>query len=221
MMINFSDFLFKLVIPIFSFIFSLSAFIFSLRKEKSKKFSIHCKILNEGTYIAESIVDRESNELPDVYHQDKYRFIPTIVITNNSSLPITITSFKLNNKFSFDYFSRIGNEYKITLKDNKQIIDNRVVSFIPQDNLEIIYECNGDAILKPVFTLQPYESTTGIIIFHYNTSQRGDCNIQIETSRGNSNIQFKISTIQESQLATTYKAPKLTEEQKAFLNKSD
>lgn len=48
------------------------------------KFSI----LNDKTFEMET--DRSSKDNPDVYYHDKYRFLPTVVLTNESSNPVTV-----------------------------------------------------------------------------------------------------------------------------------
>ncbi|MFW7432862.1 hypothetical protein [Vagococcus carniphilus] len=119
-------FLKDFVFPVTSLVISLIALRFLLKNENKEKFSISIDFLSE--HYTEWLVDRTSKTEPDVYYQNKFRYFPIIVITNNSSLPITVNRFKINNAIEFSPFTRIGSDYQVTYEGG-----NFIENFIALD----------------------------------------------------------------------------------------
>lgn len=172
-----TKFLSGFLIPLLSFFISLAALYFSLRKEK---FSLTVDFLTKEN--SEWLVDRDSDHNPDVYFFEKYRFFSTLVITNNSSLPITITEFYINEKIVFNLFSLINNNYQVTVKNNMEEIFPGIYGYGDGKKIGITIK-DGELLLPPI-TIKPYESVVGTIGFHYDTSIIGDNILYLKTSRG-------------------------------------
>ncbi len=65
----------------------------------------------------EWLIDRESDSKPDVYHQNKFRIIDSVLLTNNSSLPVTIIEFSISGiPDHLNAFTMIGDNYSVTVK---------------------------------------------------------------------------------------------------------
>ncbi|MEG0619190.1 MAG: hypothetical protein RR557_07825 [Bacilli bacterium] len=180
-----TKFLSDFLIPSLSFFISLAALYFSLRKEK---FSLTVDFLTKEN--SEWLVDRDSDDNPDVYFFEKYRFFSTLVITNNSSLPITITEFYINEKIVFNLFSLINNNYQVTIKNNMEEISPGIYG--DGDGKKIGITIKDDELLLPPITIKPYESVVGTIGFHYNTSIIGNNTLHLKTSRGIKHVPLSI-----------------------------
>ena len=189
-----------------SVILSTFAFLFTLKNEWSKRVNISLQYLEKS--IHEMKIDRTEDLIPDVYHQSPFRLIPTVVITNNSSLPITITEFKLSNNSSFGFYSKVGEHYKTTYQTN--IIDfGNGLSGISSDPIKTLHiELNKDNLLKPPFTIKPYESVVGALFFQYKESIFGSNQLKILTSRGAVEFPLQVSKQYISRLKTDYVPPK-------------
>lgn len=164
----------------------------TIKNELSKKFNIHVDFLDEK--ISEYLVDRDQNNHPDVYDQDSYRLIPMICITNNSSYPITITEFKLNNKHLFAFFTKVGSSYEITLKSATKVIGETILATSNEKTESLILSDLDKHLIKPPFTIGPYQSVSGFIFFAYNSSLLGDNLIQIKTSRGTKEANIAVNS---------------------------
>ncbi|MBO0477928.1 hypothetical protein DOK76_12715 [Vagococcus sp. DIV0080] len=175
----------EFIIPFLSLIISLLALYFSSKKEK---FSLTVDILTKEN--SEWLVDRASNDDPDVYFFEKYRFFVTLVITNNSSLPITITEFSINEKLVFNSFSLINNNYQVTVKNNWEEVFPGISGYGTGKTIGISIK-EGSLLLPPI-TIKPYESAVGTIGFHYDTSIIGNNTLHIKTSRGIKHIPLNI-----------------------------
>lgn len=180
-------------IPLISLIFSTFAFVFTLKNEREKRFKLRINFFNSEP-LSEWIVDRTEDTVPDGYWQDNYRLILPVVITNESSLPVTVINFKLNNQHIFAIDSDIENTYKVT-QNNKSHL-RRVFKVSEKDKL-----------LQPVFTIGPFEAVVGYVVFHYNKSQLGNNTLTINTSRGPTEVKFKLHSVLESKLKTDYEPP--------------
>ncbi len=184
-----------LVFPITSLVISLIALYFSLKNENKEKFSISIDFFSEKH--TEWLVDRKSTTEPDVYYQNKFRYFPIVVITNNSSLPITINRFKINNTIEFSPFARIGSDYKVTYEGGNFVeFNTKFYSVGPTRTMNL--DSIKGFIDLPV-TIKPYESITGLLFFDYNDSIVGDNILSVETSRGSKNFPLIVT----SQLIST------------------
>lgn len=200
----FKDFLF----PLTSLVFSSFALFFTLKNETNKKFAINIDYLDKQ--ISELLVDRTSDENPDVYHQQKYRLIPLVVITNLSSYPITVTEFMLNSTYSFGAFTLTGDNYEVTYLSNAIKIGGGVIHTSGPER-KIVYGDLSNKFLKPTFTIAPFESVTGLLFFRYNDSQVGKNSLTIKTSRGSKEFPLQITKQFVSQKVTDYTPPQLEE----------
>lgn len=192
-----TKFLSDFLIPLISLFISLAALYFSLRKEK---FSLTVDFLTKEN--SEWLVDRDSDDNPDVYFFEKYRFFSTLVITNNSSLPVTITEFYINEKIVFNLFSLINNDYQVTVKDNMEEIFPGIYAYGTGEKIGITIKDGG--LLLPPITIKPYESAVGTIGFHYDTSIIGNNTLHIKTSRGIKHVPLSIWKKQISKKKTDY-----------------
>lgn len=194
--------------PIISLVFSSFAFFFTLKNESNKKFSITIDFLDKQ--ISELIVDRISDADPDVYHQEKYRLIPLVVITNLSSYPVTITEFSLNDTIVFNPFILIGNTYEVTYQSSTTKKDG-VTFYSGKPERKLVYDDISDKFLKPAFTIAPFESVTGLLFFKYNDTKIGKNTLKIKTSRGTKIFPLQISKQFVSRKVTDYRPPQLEE----------
>ncbi len=194
--------------PIISLVFSSFAFFFTLKNERNKKFAIKIDYLDKQ--ISELLVDRTSNETPDVYHHQKFRLLPLVVITNLSSYPVTVTEFTLNDIYSFGAFTLTGDNYEVTYLSNAIKIGGGVIHTSDPER-KIVYDDLSDKFLKPTFTIAPFESVTGLLFFRYNDSQIGKNNLTIKTSRGSKEFPLQITKQFVSQKVTDYTPPQLEE----------
>lgn len=179
------------MISFISIVFSTIAFIFSVKNEYKKKTNLKVTLLDKHKSF-ELVVDRENEYTPDVYFSDKYRFLPIISISNESSLPISIIDFSLNNDATFTNFTKVGKLYRVT-HNTMWTIGKMGVQHLSNSEEYIEYDLTNTPILKPPFTLQPYEATVGIIVFSYKNSLLGNNKLYINTSRKKQVINISIS----------------------------
>ncbi|MGI6155039.1 MAG: hypothetical protein ACOYEB_03685 [Enterococcus lemanii] len=188
-----------------SVILSTFAFLFTLKNEWTKRVNLNIQFLDSS--MPELKVDRTEDIIPDVYHQSPYRLFPTVVITNNSSLPITITEFKLNNGNSFGFYSKVGTLYETTYKTNQVDFGNGITATTSGSTEKVIVEFNETNLLKPPLTIKPYESVVGVLFFHYKESIIGNNQLKALTSRGEMEFPLQVSKQYISRLKTDYIPP--------------
>ncbi|EMF0097275.1 hypothetical protein OUS07_002725, partial [Enterococcus hirae] len=177
----------------------------SLKKEFSQKFNLDVIFLDECLF--ECLVDRDSNDTPDKYQHTKYRLFPNVVLTNNSSRPITLIDFQLNNEEAYTLFTEYGNSYTTTYQTNKTELGNGVIAFTTDNEEAITYVLNKKHMINPPITLAPYESATGILFFHYNQSLVGTNKLNIRTSRGIKTVPLTVCKTYVSKLKNNYAPP--------------
>lgn len=193
--------------PILSLIFSSFAFFFTLRNEKNKRFNLKFDILDEKLF--EMKVDRTSNTKPDVYHQNQFRLIPMVVITNESSNPVTITEIKLNDDSVYGFATKTGSRYETTFQTNIKKVSPGITIHTADDTQAIAFEDVDNKVLKIPLTIGPYQSSAGLIMFNYHSSLIGTNTISIKTSRGVKEFKIVVSSQYISQLNTDYRPPQL------------
>lgn len=179
-----STFLKDIFIPITSITFSSFAFYNSLTDKRSKKFNL--SVLPISNNIEEWYVNRTSKDNPDRYHQYPLRCIFPVLITNNSSLPITIISFQLTENHEI-----INNRYV----EHGSIYEVQVIDEIPPIDLEKIIN-SGDTVISfnktisendvlPLpTTIKPFEAIVTELVFGYRESIVGPQFLYLKTSRG-------------------------------------
>ncbi len=178
--------------PIVSLVFSSFAFLFTLKNEISKKFNLKFSILNDKTFEMET--DRNSKDNPDVYYHDKYRFLPTVVLTNESSNPVTVIDVKLNHSATFNFHTKVGERYETTFQTNVTTSEHGF-DMISADKIEKIVIDNADELsLSLPLTIGPYQSVTGLLMFHYQSSIVGNNTITINTSRGSKEYEITVAS---------------------------
>nr|DAF64636.1 MAG TPA: hypothetical protein [Siphoviridae sp. ctamP19] len=191
-------------LPLLSFVFSTIAFLFTLKNEYNKKFNLQLQVLDEN--ISEWKIDRFSTENPDNYFQYRYRLFPNVVITNNSSIPVTINSFSLNDKYKFSIFTNNAKHYSVTIETNSTKKDEITFYSVGKEKkIEIALDNNN--VLKPVITIAPFESVTGLLFFMFDESLIGKNTITVYTSRGNKEFPLTISSQYNSVVQTGYVPP--------------
>lgn len=171
-MVLFLEYFKDIFLPVLAIIISTISLRISHNVEKKKEFDISIKFLD--TNLFELKVDRKSDTIPDVYDRKQFRLLPYVVISNNSSYPVTIVSMSLNDQIDFGLFTRIGDKYEVTYGVNSE-----------KQPISIIYELDQDKVLKPPFELHEFQAKAGILMFPYNSSLVSKTNIiSIVTSRG-------------------------------------
>ncbi|TWW13938.1 hypothetical protein LABALGNA3A7_01820 [Dellaglioa algida] len=205
MMYNIVNTIVKYLIPITNFLLALFAFYFTFSKFRNEKANITLRYTN---IIRETLVDRESDSLPDVYWQDKYRLIVPIVITNNSSKPISIYSFFINNTYEFNMYTKVGGDYTTTTKTN--ISKSKGITHISNSPVNQTKDfLDHKNTLIPVFTLDAYGSRAGVLMFHYDSSLRKDNKLIVKTSRKDFTFDIGIEKWITSVIQTDYERPQL------------
>lgn len=131
---------------------------------------------------------KRSPKYPDSFAGSSYRLLSEVVITNNSSLPISIISFTLNDTLSYDAYVDGGNYYLITTRENSK-------TFLGSPMSPINY-------LQPNFNIDPYTSVRGNIFFNLGHSEnffKMDIHdLKVQTSRGVFNFKLKVPNHIES-----------------------
>lgn len=191
--------------PVLSLLLSSFAFGFTFKNEWSKKFNIDVEFLDER--VSEYLVDRDSNTSPDVYYQNRFRLIPMVCITNNSSYPVTINELKLNDKYKFAFFTHVGDLYEITVESSVKKVGAMTIHTAGNIKKFRIDDVHKN-MLKPPFTIQPYQSLTGVIFFTYNSSVIGQNTLTVKTSRGIKEFEINVVTQSISRKISDYIPPR-------------
>ncbi len=181
----------KTIVPITNLFLAIGLFYFACSNFISGLAKLKCKVISEPKQL---LVDRNEDDIPDPYWQHKYRLLPLLVITNPTSKPITIYDFVLNDEHHFNLHSQTSEEYKVTLSSNKAT-KNGYTTFSNQNVRSVVYSLSKDKYIQPVFTLGPYESISGTLMFHYDTSLPTLNKLQVKTSR--KDFEFEIKVAQE------------------------
>ncbi len=197
------------LIPITNFLLALVAFRFTLFRFKEEKPNLTLKFIEDKTF-SELIPDRNDTDSPDPLWQYKYRFIPTVLITNNSSKPLTIYEFSINNEIFFNNNHQIhGSKYMITLQTNRYTDDDGI-EFINDDSvIEIGFLINDQELLTPVITLAPHSSLYGNLIFSYDESLPANSLLCVKTSR--KDFHFELKVLKRFESVFPYQKPQLDE----------
>lgn len=197
------------ILPLSSLIFSTFAFYISFSERKNKKFNLKIDFLSEGEEWA---VDRESDDEPDVYYENKYRLIESVVLTNNSSLPITITKFSITGiEEEITPFTRFGVDYAVTIISPKKRLPKGGIAYSGKELMKIADLTTFPPLSIPI-TIGPYESVVTSLIFRYNDPLvNSKIKINIHTSRGMKRVNRRVSSSHISQLVTDYVPPRSDE----------
>ncbi|EUJ64821.1 hypothetical protein [Listeria fleischmannii] len=130
--------------------------------------------------------DRHSNKDPDPHHNIPYRLICEVVLTNNSSLPISIIEFKLNDELIFNSYSNPGNCYSFTGKIKNKLPEHELIDDRKFTENDIQGFPIGQYFLTPLIKLEPYSSIRGYLYFKFRDKSQvtvGKNQLQIITSR--------------------------------------
>ncbi len=131
---------------------------------------------------------KRSSKYPDPFYGNQYRILSEVLITNNSSLPISIISFTLNDTLSYDSYVDGGNYYLVTTSEISK-------TSLGSPDSPINY-------LTPNFTIDPYTSVRGNIFFNLSNSEdffkMDNHDLKIHTSRGVFNFELKVPNHIES-----------------------
>jgi len=131
---------------------------------------------------------KRSPKYPDPFSGNQYRILSEVLITNNSSLPISIISFTLNDALSYDSYVDGGNYYLVTTSETSK-------TSLGSPDSPINY-------LKPNFTIDPYTSVRGNIFFNLSYSEdffkMDNHDLKIHTSKGVFNFELKVPNHIES-----------------------
>lgn len=173
------------LLAFFAFIISVLSLVFSsidfFRRNPNIKFF---QLGTEKTSIAIEPI-RTSNELPDKYQLLKYRVLSDVVITNGSSLPISIIDFTLNDKLLFNSYSDPGILYSFKGIQGKVLPEHEAL--FGQNVTETTQSFPiGDSFLTPILTIPPYTSLRGYLFFKYNNKDDvnlGKNTLKVQTSR--------------------------------------
>jgi hypothetical protein len=197
------------ILPVTSLVFSSFAFYNSYSDRKTKRFNIKVDFFSP---CEEWLIDRENNDEPDVYHQYKYRIIDSVLLTNNSSLPVTVTKFSiLEIKEDINVFTMIGNDYTVTIKSPYTKMPNGGRAYSGNSFKKVANLSKFPPLPLPI-TIPPYESKITTLIFRYDDSLLNkNLTLNTHTSRGISKTNRFVSATQISQLDTDYTPPQLDE----------
>lgn len=195
------------LLPITSLVFSSFAFYISMSERKAKKFNLK---VDSFSPCEEWVVDRDSDDKPDHYFQNKYRILEAVLITNNSSLPVTITKFSIVGiKDELTPFTKLGKDYSVTIESPTTKLPSGVITYSGR-SLKLNADLDSFPPVPIPFTLGPYESITTTLIFRYDNSLSGkNIEIKVHTSRGVKSINRLVSKSYTSQLMTDYSPPQL------------
>lgn len=134
------------------------------------------------------INSKRSQKYPDQFYGNQFRLISEIIITNNSSLPISIISFTLNDIFFYDSYVDGGKYYLVTTSETTKI--------------HIGSPDSPNSFLKPNFTINPYTSVRGDIFFNFSSLQQffemDIHDLKVQTSRGTFNFKLNVPNHLES-----------------------
>lgn len=193
------------LIPMTSFFVSFVAFGFTIIKFNNEKAKI--KLTFSDTKDPEMKVDRISNTSPDVYWQYEYRYIPSVIITNKSSKPISIYEFILNGS-SLSLYTKYGESYQTTYKTN-QIKNNNIIFTTDGEEESLNYNLHKRRMIKPVINLAPYETVSGNLFFMYDKPLPNKSIMLMKTSRKNFKVKINKPIQLLSVLDTDYVRPEL------------
>lgn len=144
--------------------------------------------------------DRISSDNPDVYWNTSYRVISEVIMTNESSKPISIIEFRLNNKYAFNGFTKPGESYNVTTKPSKTRTPDGIVFEGVSESIRFpIFE----DWLKPILTIPPHTAIRGHLFFNIKSDKDvivGKNNLTVITSRKTFNIKLEITQELVSQL---------------------
>lgn len=200
------DTLIKYAIPISNFLIALIASFFSASTFFKTRAKLKIDFLEQKQ--VQYLVDRGSDEEPDPYWQAKYRYFPKVVLSNNSSHPITIYGFILNGDYLFDIDSEYGEHYTTTTTTNRTE-KNGIISVNMDPITKLKIPLSNTQVLKPVFTLKPFESCSGYLFFWYDEALPEKNKLTIRTSRKNFSKTVKVDDIQKSVNPHSYEPPPL------------
>lgn len=195
---NFLPAIKDIILPITSLVFSSFAFYFSLIDKRARKTNVDIEFISE---TREWLIDRDSLNQPDKYHQHKYRLFLDTVITNNSSLPITFISVELKNpeKSKINSTTTFSNKYKVSLKDPSNTKE-WLEALSKDHDISRTIDLSEEGIIKFPFTLKPYESAVTFLVFAYDKQLPALNTIYLRTSRGQLSYKISVDERQESSL---------------------
>lgn len=183
------------LLPISTLVVSLVTFYITLRNHLETRASLKLIQVNKekATQLLEP--DRLDNSSPDVYWDSKYRVLSEVIITNNSSKPISIIEFTLNDEFTYNSYTKPGNEYQVTIRPNKQH-KNGITFF--GSSLIHAFEVKKNVIV-PISTIPPHTSIRGILFFNIGNDKSkiniGENTLKLHTSR--KVFVFKLKILEE------------------------
>ncbi|MGM0163743.1 hypothetical protein IGI72_002475 [Enterococcus sp. DIV1059_2] len=151
--------------------------------------------------------DRWDSTYPDTYIFDDYRFFVDISITNESSLPITITEFQVDSFANVRYSDATGDHYKVTVPNNNPGLVGSTI--------EIVYDFNSVPKLIPPIVIEPYSVHLGTLVFRYDSPLPDNVKLKIITSRKTFIKKIEVSLRSYSELQTNYLRPQVN---KSFLD---
>lgn len=197
------------ILPVTSLVFSSFAFYNSYSDKKTKKFNLKLDFFSP---CEEWLIDREDNDKPDVYHQYKFRIIDSVLLTNNSSLPVTVTKFSISEiREDLNVFTMIGDDYTVTIKSPYKNLPNGGRAYSGNSLKKVANLSKFPPLALPI-TIPPYESKITTLVFRYDDSlMNKKLTVNAHTSRGISKTNRLVSSTQISQLVTDYTPPRLDE----------
>lgn len=183
------------IIPITVFIVSLVSFYFALSNYLNQRPKLYLQQhnLQKTSIIIEP--DRDSDSDPDKHHHIPYRVICEVVLTNNSSLPISIIEFNLNNDLIFNSYSQPGSKYEFSSKNIKNLPEHENITSEFKNDIKTQVFPIGPYTLKPIIKLDPYSSVRGYLYFKFYDKEQvrvGENKLQVITSRKTFNFDIVV-----------------------------
>ncbi|GAB4074527.1 hypothetical protein GCM10028778_20300 [Barrientosiimonas marina] len=176
------------VLSIISLIISIIVAMTSLWRSNAK-IKIH-QLQEDRNWILKSYDGLlASNSSKNKKHEPNMTSITLveIIITNNSSLPLSVLELRMDGAMYFNSYSYTNPTYKVT----------------PDNGSEILFGSSHDPLhyLQPIFTLEPYTSERGHLhlwMHNKESIQPGIHTLTIITSRGNFKRKINLKNTFES-----------------------
>ncbi|MFT8411915.1 MAG: hypothetical protein ABF743_06040 [Schleiferilactobacillus perolens] len=143
----------SVLIAIFSFCISASLYMRS-----RPKLIVQQRAINETS----AVIEPDFSDSPDVYTGRRYRVLAEVTIKNQSSQPISVLSFRLNDFFEYNEFTKPGKKYTVTTLADRTTRNgmtmfrgNSTIKMFPIENMWI----------HPVLRLEPFEAKQGYLFW--------------------------------------------------------
>lgn len=116
----------------------------------------------KGCVVIEPDWEDGKTASPDRYINYRYRLIMEVTIRNKSSNSISISTFKLNDHFTYGSFIYPGPLYTIQVRASQHILGSGITSYGPSEKVGFPIK---DEWINPVVHLQPFDIVRGYLFW--------------------------------------------------------